>query len=185
MPEWFRSRHGWPMDDRWRVIAKRAGVPPIVVPALVWALLDHASSHKRRGAVSDFDVGAYAAFVGIEPAAVANVLIALAERKFIVDGRLRMPRGNGSDEERRYLISDRPYGPEWQITRKAVFERDGYTCQYCGQSGGILECDHIEPVAAGGSHEPENLATACFKCNRAKRDMSPQQWRALRERGAQ
>ncbi len=33
---------------------------------------------------------------------------------------------------------------EWRI---AVFERDDYTCQECGQRGGELNADHIKPFA--------------------------------------
>jgi len=33
---------------------------------------------------------------------------------------------------------------EW---KKAVLQRDNYTCQYCGKRGGYLEADHIEPFS--------------------------------------
>jgi len=36
---------------------------------------------------------------------------------------------------------------EYKLWRKAVFERDNYTCQNCGQVGGYLEADHIKPFA--------------------------------------
>lgn len=36
---------------------------------------------------------------------------------------------------------------EYKAWRKAVYERDGYTCQDCGQSGGKLNADHIVPFA--------------------------------------
>lgn len=53
-----------------------------------------------------------------------------------------------------------------------VFKRDGFTCQYCGRTPPtvILECDHINPRANGGSDAIDNLATACFDCNRGKSD---------------
>ena len=41
----------------------------------------------------------------------------------------------------------RPVASEWSRIRRAVFERDDYTCQYCGERGGRLECDHVVPVA--------------------------------------
>lgn len=55
-------------------------------------------------------------------------------------------------------------------TRFAVFKRDFFTCQYCGATppGAVLEVDHIEPVAEGGSDDEGNLVTACFPCNRGK-----------------
>lgn len=51
-----------------------------------------------------------------------------------------------------------------------VFKRDGFTCQYCGAHPPkvILECDHIHPVAEGGTDEIDNLITSCFNCNRGK-----------------
>ena len=56
--------------------------------------------------------------------------------------------------------------------RFEVFARDGYTCQYCGARPPdvVLELDHIHPRAKGGSDEITNLITACFDCNRGKRD---------------
>jgi len=42
--------------------------------------------------------------------------------------------------------------------RFSVFERDRYTCQYCGRKPpeGVLQVDHVHPVALGGDnrHEP-------------------------------
>ena len=68
----------------------------------------------------------------------------------------------------------------WNEIRLRIFERDDYTCQYCGSRGGRLECDHVYPVAKGGGHEDENLATACFKCNRSKRDKTLDEWMAIK-----
>jgi hypothetical protein len=55
-----------------------------------------------------------------------------------------------------------------------VFKRDSFTCQYCGRKPPevILECDHIVAVAKGGGDDMLNLTTACFDCNRGKRDRS-------------
>src|SRR4051812_20516687 len=36
---------------------------------------------------------------------------------------------------------------EYEEWRKAVFERDNYTCQHCEQVGGRLHADHIKPFA--------------------------------------
>jgi hypothetical protein len=54
--------------------------------------------------------------------------------------------------------------------RFEIFKRDDFACQYCGAQPPkvVLEVDHIHPVAAGGRNEPENLITACNKCNRGK-----------------
>jgi hypothetical protein len=54
--------------------------------------------------------------------------------------------------------------------RFEIFKRDGFACQYCGQTppAAILEVDHILAVSKGGSDEIENLLTSCFDCNRGK-----------------
>jgi len=58
--------------------------------------------------------------------------------------------------------------------RFEIFKRDGFTCQYCGAHppAVILHCDHIIPVADGGSNDDTNLTTACEKCNLGKSDVS-------------
>lgn len=58
-------------------------------------------------------------------------------------------------------------------TRFEVFKRDGFVCQYCGAHppDALLECDHINPVAGGGSNDMDNLVTACEACNRGKSDV--------------
>lgn len=71
----------------------------------------------------------------------------------------------------------RPSGDKWAELRTMIFVRDDYTCQYCGQRGGRLECDHIKPVSKGGKHVASNLATACFRCNRSKRAKTLTEWR--------
>lgn len=68
----------------------------------------------------------------------------------------------------------------WGLVRASVFERDDFTCQYCGERGGRLECDHVLPVARGGGNEPENLKTACYACNRSKRDHLLADWMKAR-----
>ena len=56
--------------------------------------------------------------------------------------------------------------------RFEVFKRDSFTCQYCGRKAPdiILEVDHIEPIAGGGSDDLFNLITSCEDCNAGKSD---------------
>jgi hypothetical protein len=76
----------------------------------------------------------------------------------------------------------RPSATEWAVTRKRIFSRDQYTCAYCGAHGVRLQCDHIIPVARGGSNGDDNLTTSCEPCNRAKRSklVSVEEWSKLR-----
>lgn len=64
----------------------------------------------------------------------------------------------------------------WDEIRSRIFARDDYTCGYCGERGGELECDHRNPVSLGGGDEDTNLITSCFRCNRAKGDMPLDAW---------
>jgi HNH endonuclease len=54
--------------------------------------------------------------------------------------------------------------------RFEAFNRDDFTCQYCGRHPPdvLLEVDHVIPRANGGTNALENLITACFDCNRGK-----------------
>jgi 5-methylcytosine-specific restriction endonuclease McrA len=65
---------------------------------------------------------------------------------------------------------------KWKEIRESVFERDGFACVYCGEEDLPIECDHIHPVALGGGHELENLATACSICNRSKGSKTVDEW---------
>ena len=58
--------------------------------------------------------------------------------------------------------------PRVKLTRREVFVRDRYTCQYCGTSNGDLTLDHVVPRSKGGAHTWENLVTACRHCNHRK-----------------
>jgi 5-methylcytosine-specific restriction endonuclease McrA len=60
--------------------------------------------------------------------------------------------------------------PELRLSRKTIFARDNYTCQYCGAGGKDLTIDHVVPKRAGGGMEWENLVTACRRCNMKKSD---------------
>jgi hypothetical protein len=70
----------------------------------------------------------------------------------------------------------RPAAHIWNAIRSRIFARDNYTCRYCGERGKKLECDHVHSVARGGSHEDDNLVTACRPCNRSKRDKFLDEW---------
>lgn len=53
--------------------------------------------------------------------------------------------------------------------RRAVFERDGFTCVHCG-SPDKLSIDHIVAWVNGGSNDLPNLQTLCVSCNSRKKD---------------
>ncbi len=57
-----------------------------------------------------------------------------------------------------------------KLLRFEVFKRDSFTCQYCGGQAPdvLLQVDHINPVASGGTNDLVNLITACQPCNNGK-----------------
>jgi 5-methylcytosine-specific restriction endonuclease McrA len=57
-----------------------------------------------------------------------------------------------------------------KITRRAVFARDSWTCQYCGGVRGTLTLDHVIPRSRGGPSTWDNIVTCCAPCNRRKGD---------------
>lgn len=88
--DWFRSWHGAPTDNKWLVIARKAGTVPGVVSAIVWALLDYASQGSERGSIKGFDVETYAAFSGFEEDQIQAVIDALTDKDVIgPDGGFR------------------------------------------------------------------------------------------------
>lgn len=72
---------------------------------------------------------------------------------------------------RAYAVLQRPERKATIPTklRRQVFERDGYTCKYCGSTD-RLSIDHIVAEVKGGPTTLENLQTLCFHCNCRKSD---------------
>ncbi len=58
--------------------------------------------------------------------------------------------------------------PRVKLSKREVFRRDNYTCQYCGRQTTHLTIDHLVPRHRGGGHRWDNLVTACPACNRRK-----------------
>ena len=58
--------------------------------------------------------------------------------------------------------------PRVRLTRREIFLRDQYTCQYCGIRTKELTLDHVVPKHRGGRHYWENLVSACRSCNHRK-----------------
>jgi 5-methylcytosine-specific restriction endonuclease McrA len=59
-----------------------------------------------------------------------------------------------------------------KITRRALFARDGYACQYCGATS-RLTVDHVIPCSRGGGSGWDNVVTACAPCNSRKGNRLP------------
>jgi 5-methylcytosine-specific restriction endonuclease McrA len=62
-----------------------------------------------------------------------------------------------------------------KLTRFEIFNRDRYTCQYCGQQTRQLTLDHVIPRYRGGQHTWENVVSSCVSCNRRKAGRTPKE----------
>lgn len=64
-----------------------------------------------------------------------------------------------------------------RLSRRNVFLRDDYTCQYCRSRLPVrdLNLDHVLPRCRGGRSTWENLVTSCRKCNLRKGQATPEE----------
>lgn len=74
-------------------------------------------------------------------------------------------------------LYDRQPRLEVKFTRRNVFVRDKFTCQYCAKvfPEAQLNLDHVMPRAKGGRTTWENVVTSCFRCNTLKGNKLPQE----------
>jgi len=82
-----------------------------------------------------------------------------------------------------------------RFSRKNIFERDNFTCQYCGKKPpnkkkaikwmekNQLNLDHITPRSLGGKTTWENIVTSCYGCNSKKGSKTLEQlgWKLLKK----
>lgn len=68
--------------------------------------------------------------------------------------------------------------------RMEILERNGFTCQLCGRTGGDadpsdsarkvrLVIDHEIPIEQGGTNDRSNLRVLCTACNHARANIQP------------
>jgi 5-methylcytosine-specific restriction endonuclease McrA len=63
-----------------------------------------------------------------------------------------------------------------RLSRRNVYLRDDFTCQYCGlrMTSRELNLDHVTPRSQGGKATWENLVTSCRRCNFNKGNSTPE-----------
>ena len=64
-----------------------------------------------------------------------------------------------------------------RLSRRHVYMRDDYSCQYCGGQPGLkeLNLDHVVPRSRGGRSTWENLVTSCRTCSLRKGWATPEE----------
>ena len=65
------------------------------------------------------------------------------------------------------------------FSRRNLYRRDKYTCQYCGDRPGSreLSIDHMMPLSRGGRSDWTNCVLACTSCNHRKANRTPREAR--------
>ena len=126
--------------------------------------LEHAQViYAEDGSFRLFDADAWFAFSAETPPSEGGRLI------HTVNQSVRVP---SVPLLRRY---DRMLLREMKFNRQNLFERDGYRCQYCGNSfvAKELNMDHVVPRDRGGKTSWENVVTSCIRCNSRKGNRDP------------
>ncbi len=147
--------------DRPTLVLNRSWQPVFTVPvrrAIVWLYRDiahvvHESEYTLHDLQSWADLSRF-----LDKPALASPSIRLA-----VPDVVKMVRYNGMP---RFRVA---------FTRRALFMRDKYRCQYCGASPGSRELtiDHVVPLSRGGRSCWENCVLACVSCNSKKGCRTP------------
>lgn len=63
-----------------------------------------------------------------------------------------------------------PFRADVPLSRKALFARDNFECQFTHCSRKATTWDHVHPRSKGGAHSWTNLVAACKQCNSKKDD---------------
>lgn len=132
--------------------------------ALKLLCLGHAQALQTAGEARfqthDFESWAVYSEGGCEEELVHSVRIALAVPRIIV-----------------LSLYDKYPRLEVRLTRRNVFLRDQFTCQYCAKEfpEPELNLDHVMPRDKGGRMTWENIVTSCIRCNTRKANKLPKE----------
>lgn len=72
---------------------------------------------------------------------------------------------------------DRMPRTQVRFSRHAIYARDDFTCQYCGNrfTRAKLNLDHVMPKSQGGRTHWVNVVCSCIACNLSKGGRTPEQ----------
>jgi 5-methylcytosine-specific restriction endonuclease McrA len=76
-------------------------------------------------------------------------------------------------------------GRPLRFSRKNIYARDDFTCQFCGKhlTSENITLDHILPKSRGGKSTWRNVVTSCIKCNQTKAACTLKElgWKLIKE----
>lgn len=145
---------------------------PIIGPA-AWTLYSCLARHMDPDGIARHSDRELALACGISRSSVIRLRKILLRHRLIEVVATRpqalrvlggIASGPDTTPRTRPRLTRRPVSTE---LRRAVYERDGYRCQECGDWHD-LTLDHIHPVSKGGRSTYENLRTLCRSCNSSK-----------------
>lgn len=99
-----------------------------------------------------------------------------ATSAIVHDGKVYVSAGEKWPWEK--TAKDYRHSAEYISWRRAVFERDHYTCVICGQVGGELNAHHIKPFKdfEADRFNINNGVTLCVKCHRQVHKEKNSEW---------
>jgi len=131
---------------------------------------DYADGKPKAQIITPPPVGAYETFTWsdwakIKPANDEEVIIASCNRQFRVPEVILLTRYEGMPDQK------------VNFSRRHIYKRDNYQCQYCGKRPGTeeLTIDHVVPRSQGGETSWTNCVLACMDCNVTKANRTPKQ----------
>lgn len=122
-----------------------------------------------RGLISEYEL--CDAFYFWTPDRPENMRVCIHDGKVhVADKSYKFPWERSKDEQRRTT--------EYTKWRKAVYERDNYTCAICGQVGGKLNAHHIKPFSKYKELRTslENGITLCETCHKRVHKEKNSEW---------
>lgn len=126
--------------------------------------VDYEGVHQKLNYVCNCENEAYISFSKFQDGQRCKVCKSRKITEKLSGPKSPLYNHNKSIEER---IRDRKY-PEYQMWRRSVFARDNYTCQCCGQIGGVLNAHHIEAYSRNPALRIDlaNGITLCEECHK-------------------
>lgn len=165
MSRWFRHYAGMMRDEK-LVSAAVKSKQPVERVVWVWGAILESASEIDAGGEFGVDPGEMAYHLHCDQDDIDTILNALRSEN-LLDGEMVVEWSKFSRHCTRLPWS------EWAVIRLGVFQRDNFTCRYCGAHGVALDCDHVMPLSRGGTNDRANLVTACRSCNQQKSDKTP------------